>query len=82
MSFLRDAAMDLVIAMQNYGVPKEVEVYFSVLCKEIARSAEVEVAMLKRKHSCPDWDYMIIDEDSPEFECCLCYANLQESSKP
>ncbi|MAD98767.1 MAG: hypothetical protein CMB99_15695 [Flavobacteriaceae bacterium] len=26
----------------------------------------------KKAHLCPDWDYMAIHEDSPEFECCLC----------
>ena len=25
------------------------------------------------RHYCPDWDFMAIDELSPEFECCLCY---------
>jgi hypothetical protein len=24
------------------------------------------------KHQCPDWDFLTIDKDSPEFECCLC----------
>ena len=74
MSFLRDAAVDLIIALQNHGIPKQVEIQFSRLCQEVTRSAEIETAMLKRKHSCPNWDYMVIDEDSPEFESCLCYA--------
>lgn len=25
-----------------------------------------------KKHFCPDWDYMAIDETCPEFECCSC----------
>ena len=25
------------------------------------------------KHECPDWDYLSIDENSPEFAACLCY---------
>lgn len=25
-----------------------------------------------QKHFCPDWDYMAIDEHSPEFESCTC----------
>ena len=74
MSFLREAAVDLIIALQNHGIPKQVEIQFSRLCQEVTRSAESETAMLKRKHSCPDWDYMVIDKDSPEFESCLCYA--------
>lgn len=78
MSFLRDAAVDLIIAMQKHGIPKELEIQFTRLCLECTRSAETETAMLKRKHSCPDWDYMVIDEDSPEFESCLCYT---ESAK-
>ena len=69
-----EAAVDLIIALQNHGIPKQVEIQFSRLCQEVARSAESETAMLKREHSCPDWDYMVIDEDSPEFESCLCYA--------
>lgn len=24
------------------------------------------------KHYCPDWDYMAIDEYSPEFDACTC----------
>ena len=76
MSFLREAAVDLIIALQNHGIPKEIEIQFSRLCQECTRSAESETAMLKRKHSCPDWDYMVIDEDSPEFESCLCYEGI------
>lgn len=25
-----------------------------------------------KKHFCPDWDYMAIDENCPEFEACTC----------
>lgn len=78
MSFLREAAVDLIIALQNHGIPKEIEVQFSRLCQECTRSAETETAMLKRKHSCPEWDYMVIDEDSPEFEACVCYAEPEK----
>ena len=74
MSFLREAAVDLIIALQKHGIPKEIEIQFSRLCQECTRSAETETAMLKRKHSCPEWDYMVIDEDSPEFESCICYT--------
>ena len=28
------------------------------------------------KHYCPEWDYMVIDETCPEFECCLCDSKL------
>ena len=76
MSFLREAAVDLIIALQKQGIPKEIEIQFSRLCQECARSAETETAMLKRKHSCPEWDYMVIDEDSQEFEACLCYEGI------
>lgn len=24
------------------------------------------------KHACPEWDYLEIDYDSPEFDCCTC----------
>jgi hypothetical protein len=26
----------------------------------------------KKVHCCPDWDYMAIHEDSPEFVTCTC----------
>ena len=26
----------------------------------------------KKIHYCPEWDYMAIHEDSPEFDACLC----------
>lgn len=26
----------------------------------------------KLKHYCPDWDFMAIDENSPEFSACTC----------
>lgn len=25
-----------------------------------------------KKHFCPEWDYMAIDETCPEFEACSC----------
>lgn len=27
----------------------------------------------KFKHHCPEWDFMCIDETSPEWEFCSCY---------
>ena len=30
--------------------------------------------MSKFKHLCPDWDYMEICYDDPEFQCCTCYG--------
>lgn len=29
-----------------------------------------------KKHFCPDWDYMAIDETCPEFESCHCTISL------
>jgi hypothetical protein len=29
-------------------------------------------AMSKFRHECPDWDYLEIDEDAPEFGVCTC----------
>lgn len=26
-----------------------------------------------KKHYCPDWDGLAIDENCPEFECCTCF---------
>jgi hypothetical protein len=73
MSFLRDAAVDLVVALKGLTLTKQAEAALHVLSNEIVRSAEVEEMRNKRKHSCPDWDYMVIDEDSPEFDACLCF---------
>ncbi len=30
------------------------------------------------KHYCPDYDYMAIDENCPEFENCLCYTEEEK----
>jgi hypothetical protein len=27
----------------------------------------------KQRHECPEWDFMEIDKDSPEFHACLCF---------
>lgn len=29
--------------------------------------------MSRFKHECTDWDFMEIDVDWPEFECCTCF---------
>lgn len=29
----------------------------------------------KKVHLCPNWDYMAIHDESPEFEACTCYDN-------
>ena len=76
MSFLRDAAVGLVVALKGHSIPREASTAYQRLCNEIARSLEVSESQMKRKHSCPDWDYMVIDEDSPEFEACLCYPEI------
>jgi len=26
-----------------------------------------------RLHFCPEWDFMLINDDDPEFEACSCY---------
>lgn len=31
------------------------------------------------KHYCPDWDFMAIDETTPEWEACTCY---DKNSRP
>lgn len=33
------------------------------------------------KHSCPDWDGLVIDENDPEFVCCLCTGSREIRSK-
>jgi hypothetical protein len=34
----------------------------------------------KKKHFCPDWDFMAIDETCPEFEACTC--ELYKDKRP
>jgi len=29
----------------------------------------------KKVHFCPEWDFMAIHEESPEFQACLCYSD-------
>lgn len=31
----------------------------------------------EKKHYCPDWDFMAIDENSPEFEACTCFDPME-----
>lgn len=33
--------------------------------------------LIEEKHSCPDWDYMAINKDSPEYEACLCFPEIE-----
>lgn len=33
------------------------------------------VCKFNYKHYCPDWDFMLIEDGDPEFECCTCYNN-------
>lgn len=77
MSFLRDAAVDMVVSLKGYSLSKDAEIALHRLKTEIVRSQEVENMINKRKHSCPDWDYMVIDEDSPEYEACLCFPEIE-----
>lgn len=28
------------------------------------------------RHYCHEWDGLLIDINSPEIECCLCYSNI------
>lgn len=30
----------------------------------------------EKKHFCPDWDFMAIDETTPEFQACTCYGRV------
>lgn len=32
----------------------------------------------KMWHLCPDWDYMEIDIDMPEFEACRCFVDKRK----
>lgn len=28
---------------------------------------------MKYEHACPEWDFLHIDESTPEFFCCCCF---------
>lgn len=34
---------------------------------------------MSKRHFCPDWDYMEIDDTCPEFECCLCFPKASST---
>lgn len=34
----------------------------------------------KKKHFCPDWDYMAIDENCDEFEACTCNIEVDREN--
>lgn len=36
----------------------------------------------KYLHYCNDWDFMILDETCPEFECCTCYSLGANDERP
>lgn len=45
--------------------------------KNVDRESKVfEKLEGERKHFCPDWDFMAIDETCPEFQTCTCYDNI------
>ena len=70
---------DLPMQTHALNIIKAERERISNLIKARGRKALKEVLtelpenQTKCKHSCPDWDYMVIDEDSPEFDACLCY---------
>lgn len=33
----------------------------------------------EKRHFCPDWDFMAIDETCSEFESCTCYPEVEVS---
>jgi len=41
-----------------------------------AAGSEEPKPMPKCHHACPDWDYLVISENDPEFECCACYPRV------
>ena len=54
-----------------------------------SRERELIVDLLKalkerracKKHNCPEWDYLEICEDDPEFDACLCFRDSSLSQK-
>ena len=39
------------------------------------------VPMGKLAHYCRDWDFLPVDEHSPEFECCLCFTREERAQR-
>lgn len=35
----------------------------------------------RKAHWCPEWDYLPIDENSFEYDCCLCYKRKDPLTK-
>lgn len=61
--------LELQRLLQKHGVSEE----------QFRKDPE-EFAMLyllkgEKKHYCPEWDWMAIDETCPEFGVCTCYDN-------
>ena len=33
----------------------------------------------EKRHSCPEWDFLEITKDDPEFEACLCFSQKPDA---
>ena len=44
-----------------------------------SREADINVCTChtpgQKMHACTDWDFLVICEQCPEFECCTCYPS-------
>ena len=49
-----------------------VEVKYSEEVSVMVDAWNEKIAKDPLAHFCPDWDFMLIFSDSPEFESCLC----------
>lgn len=45
-------------------------------CKKALKEEWKEIRRWKPTlHWCPEWDYLLIQEGDPEFECCSCFED-------
>lgn len=39
----------------------------------------VDTAEAEKRHCCPEWDFLEITKDDPEFEACLCFSQKPDA---
>lgn len=44
-----------------------------------AQSLRQAIAEAEKRHYCPEWDFLEITKDDPEFEACLCFSQKPDA---
>lgn len=39
----------------------------------------IDTAEAEKRHCCPEWDFLEITKDDPEFEACLCFSQKPDA---